>query len=482
MDQTKRALRSLVRFVNTLVKTLANRNPRTILPAMPPWARFAMAGVIATAFLYAFTLLQRFEEVDNDPDHVLEKIVPVPQLDEKLLSEARDDTQTHRLLVESEPLRHLLAQSINVGSTVAAALQIPAEMVPVATLRENSAAWRNRWLWYEGKLTQLSGPRKGHPIDGYSIYEATIELADGNSVITAFSVEAKEKLKVGDWIRVEGYFFKLRDLSYPTKLSKVPMLVGRTIERDYVDWPKVTELDMDVFRDFDDSSFQLTHLPARTVEEDQTEVLWHLGAYVRDTADMRSFAQWRKIEPLSLGEPYERLKDGKIARGEPMRVFGTLIRRQTIAAPANPANIKFWTAVWIQVHGFGGHLVPIWIPKKVDELPMRAQLEVRGFYYRWFVYDAKRDRLRVPLFLAADLDLYELDTNETMIEIGKWLAGIVTGLLIVIFWGQRRSARTALQHSKQMDERRRRRRERQALQANAGTANQAAPTGEQAPG
>ena len=57
-----------------------------------------------------------------------------------------------------------------------------------------------------------------------------------------------------------------------------------------------------------------------------------------------------------------------------MRVFGTLIRRQTIAAPANPANIKFWTAVWIQVHGFGGHLVPIWIPKKVDELPMRAQL------------------------------------------------------------------------------------------------------------
>ena len=443
--------------MNTLVKTLANRNPRTVLPKMPPWARFAMAAVIAGAFLYAFTVLQRFEEVDNDPDNVLEKVVPVPELDDSLLAEARDDTRTHRLLVEAEPLRHLLAKAINVGPSVAAALQLPEDMVPIEQLQQHAATWRNRWLWYEGKLTQLSG-REGSAVDGYSIHEAIIELADGNSVVTAFSVEPKDKLQVGDWARVEGYFFKLRDLTYPSTLDRVPMLVGRTIERDYVDWPKVTALDAKVFEGFDDSSFWPTDLPARTVDEDQTEVLWHLGAYVRDTADQWSFAKWRTVEPLSAGEPYERLKNNEVARGEPMRVFGTLIRRQTIAAPANPANIKFWTAVWIQVHGFGGHVIQVWVPKKVLELPMRAQLEVRGFYYRWFVYNAKNDRLRVPLFVAADLDLFELDTNGTMLEIGKWLGGIITGLLIVIFWSQRRTARTALEHSRQMDERRRKRR------------------------
>ena len=150
-----------------------------------------------------------------------------------------------------------------------------------------------------------------------------------------------------------------------------------------------------------------------------------------------------------------------------MRVFGTLIRRQTIAAPANPANIKFWTAIWIQAHGFGGHLIPIWVPKKVEELPMRAQLEVRGHYYRWFVYDAKSDRLRVPLFVAADLDLFELDTNTTMIEIGKWLGGLVLGLLIIAILSQRSAARTSLKHSRNLDQRRRKRREQQAQLATA---------------
>lgn len=444
------------------MKPLANRNPTAMLPKMPPWMRFAMAGVVVAAFLYAFTLLDSFEQVDNDPEHVLEKFVAVPQLDEKLLSEARDGTRPQRLVLEPDSLRHLLAKSIDVGPTVAAALQIPDEMVAVETLRSETEKWRLRWLWYEGKLTQLSGPREGHPIDGYSVYEATLELEDGNSVVTSFSVEAKDKLTLGDWVRAEGYFFKLRDLTYPIKLDKIPMLIGRTIERDYEDWPEVTEVDSKLFEGFDDSSRHPDDLPFRTIEEDQGEILWHLGAFVRDTAAKRTLAQWRHVEPLSAGEPLTRLKNGAVARGEPMRVFGTLIRRQTIAAPANPANIKFWTAVWIQVHGFGGHIVPIWVPKKVAELPQRAQLEVRGHFYRWYVYDAKADRLRVPLFIAADLDLFELDTTGTMIDIGMWLGSIILILLILTIWGQRRTARSALEHSRKMDQRRRKRREEQA--------------------
>ncbi len=449
----------------TLLKTLGNRNPRLMLPRMPSWVRFAMAGVVAAIFLYAFTLLTAVENVDNNPDLVLEKVVLVPVLNDKLLAQTRDMSRSDRLQVDAEPLRHLLAKSIDVGPSVAAALRIPTEMVPVEELRENVDEWRHRWLWYEGKLIKLSGARKGHPIDGYSIYEAIIELEDGNSVMTAFSVESKEKLKVGDWVRAEGYYFKLRDVTYPNKLDKVPMLVGRTIERDYADWPKITKLDQSLFEGFDDSSYWPTDLPAHTIEEDQTEILWHLGAYVRDTVDDRTFADWRRIEPLSVAEPLDRLREGQVAHGEPMRIFGTLIRRSTIAAPANPANIKFWTTVWVQVHNFGGHLIPVWIPKRVGELPMQANLEVRGFYYRWFVYEGAKERYRVPLFVAADLNVFELDTGETMRNIGIWLGSILSALLIVIFWSQWRTSRSSMKHSRHMDDRRRKRREG-ALQAN----------------
>lgn len=446
------------------MKTLGSRNSHRILPAMPSWARYVVAGIIAACFGYAIVLLNRVEQAEEAPDLELEKKVTVPELDQDVLAAAKDGTRSERLQVEKEPLSHLLAEAIDVGPSVAAALGIPEKMVPVATLREQIDDWRHQWIWYEGELVQLLGPRPGHPIDGYSIYEATVRLAGGETVLAAFSIPPKDEagdgvVAVGDWVRVEGYLFKLRDTTYPEKLESVPMLVGRTMERDYEDWPKVTEVDTSLLEGLRDDTLWPGDLAMRDVEEDQTEALWHLGAFARDTADQWTLADWRRIEPLSVAEPYDRLINGEIERGEPMRVFGTLIRRRTVAAPANPANIRFWTSAWIQVSGFGGHLVPVWVPGRVGELPMRAQLEVKGFYYRWYVYDSQQGkRYRVPLFIAADLDQFELKTGERMQTIGIWLGSAALLLVIGLLWGQRRASRAALEHSRDMDSRRRKRR------------------------
>jgi len=456
------------------VKTLGSRNSHRILPQMPSWIRYVVAGFIAACFAYAIWLLNRVEQAEDVPDLQLEKTVTVPELDNKILAGTKDGTRKERLQVEKEPLAHLLAESIDVGPTVAAALNVPATMVPVSDLREKLDDWRHRWIWYEGKLTQLLGPRPGHPIDGYAIYEATVRLADGEAVIAAFSIPPQDGVEVGDWVRVEGYLFKLRDTTYPEKLDSVPMLVGRTMERDYEDWPKITELDSSMLEGLHDDTLWPGDLAMRDVDEDQSEALWHLGAFVRDTADQWDLKKWRKVEPLSVGDPYDRLINGEVERGEPMRVFGTLIRRRTIAAPANPANIRFWTSAWIQASGFGGHLIPIWVPGRVGELPMRAQLEVKGFYYRWYVYDSQQGkRYRVPLFIAPDLDQFELKTGETMQTIGIWLGSAALLLVIGLLWSQRRATRSALRHSRDMDARRRKRR---LAMAAAGEADDGAPT------
>lgn len=443
------------------MKPSGARASHRILPPMPAWVRYVVAGFITACFAYAIWLLNRVEQVEESPDLVLEKRVTVPELDEQLLAEVADGTRRERLLVEKAPLAHLLAEALDVGPSVAAALDIPPAMVPVADLRASIDDWRLRWLWYEGQLIQLIGPRGGHPVDGYSVYEATIRLADGEAVIAAFSIPPDGAgVSVGDWVRVEGYLLKLRDTTYPEKLDAAPMLVGRVIQRDYEDWGEVAELDDELLTKLDDTSMWPGDLAWRDVEEDQTEALWHLGAFVRDTAEARTLADWRKVEPLSAAEPYDRLVAGEVARGEPMRVFGTLIRRRTVAAPANPANIRFWTSAWVQASSFGGHLVPIWIPGEVDPLPMRAQLEVRGFFYRWYAYESQQGkRYRVPLFLAADLDTFELKTGERMQVIGAWIGGAALLLVIGLLWGQRRAARAALAHSRDMDARRRKRRE-----------------------
>jgi hypothetical protein len=438
-----------------------------ILPPLPPWLRLAISGALVAMAIYVLASLEGDSGTDIHPEFVPEVHVALPQLDAALLATAKDTTPAERLLVETEPLRHLLARAIDVGPSVAAALSRPERPVPLEHLRAEPRTWRSRWLWYEGKLEQLSGPRAG-----YSIHEATVRLPDDGFVLATFSI-LPQGLGVGDWVRVEGFLMKLRDTAYPITIESAPHLVGRAIQRDYEDWPPVTTLDTKLLDTVDDRSYWPGDKPWHTVAEDQTEVLWHLGAFVRDTDDQRTLAEWRRIPTLET-TVYDRLRSNSVARGTPMRVFGTLIRRQTIAAPANPANIEYWTTVYVQVREFGGHLIPIWVPKRVRDLPLRATLEVCGHYYRWFTYEAENgDRIRVPLFVAADLDVFELEASSTMREIGTWLGSIVAVLLLLLFFGQRRMAKSAIEHQRDMDRRRQRRRSRSTT--TAGPAKDAAP-------
>jgi hypothetical protein len=449
--------------------------PVRLLPPIPPALRFALGGVVVAMLAYTMWALERPDAAPAEPDAPAAQVA-LPQLDDAALALALDGTREQRLVLEPEPLRHLLAKAIDVGPTVAQALGRPDRMTPVAEVRAAPATFRKRWLWYEGTLETLSGPQEGHPLSGYAIHEATVRLADGEAVLAAFSLPPEPDLAIGAWVRVEGFLLKLRDLTYPTAIDRAPLLVGRSLQRDFADWPPVTQLDPTLLGKVDDSSFWPGDLAWRTLEEDQTEATWHLAAFARDTADTRTLADWRRIGTLNTHEVHEKLIAGQIARGTPLRVIGTLIKKSVIAAPPNPAGIEAWTVGWVQVREYGGGvLVPVWAPKRV-EWETRAQLEVRGFYYRWQAYETlQNERRRAPLFVAADLDLYDLETGRTMQTIGTWLLAAFSAFVALAFWTQRREARRALEHSRDLDARRRRERQRAAARATAASTPTSAP-------
>ncbi len=448
--------------------------PPRLLPPIPPTVRYVLACGLLALLFFSLSSLETTTPTAATVDAPLETVVPVPELDDRILALAKDATHEQRLVLEAEPLRHLLGKAIDVGPTIAAALGCPDAPVPVEQVRTRLARMRRQWLWYEGVLMQLSGPHAGHPIKGHSIYEATVQLADGEHVLAAFSLPPGDEVRAGSWVRIEGFLLKLRDTSYPQTIESAPMLVGRAIQPDFRDWPPVTAIDPALLATIEDASYLVGEKVWHTLEEDQTAALWHLAAFARDTATQRSLADWRRLPVLNATDVHQKLIDGTLPRGSPLRVFGTIVRRTTMAAPTNPAGIASWTVAWLQVRDYGGVLVPIWVPKRVRDLPLRAPLEVRGHFYRWFAYETvENERRRVPLFLAADLDVYQLEVDKTMKSVGLWVGGVACALLLLLFWSQRRTARQALEHSRDMDARRRRRRERtSAADANVQTSGE----------
>jgi len=457
---------------------LAAHRPR-LLPPMPPAARLLLSGTVVGLLVYVLFALSRPPATGSQPPPPPEVIVRVPQLDHDLLSAVRDGNREERLRIEKEPLRHLLEESLDVVPSVAKALGMPTQSVPLARLRANPTEWRQRWLGYQGELVDLTGPREGHPVPGYGIYEATVRLSDGELVLATFAVPPPPDIRRTGVVRVEGYLLKLRDTTYPRDLQAAPWLVGREIRVAYPEWGPVTELDPVVFEGLDESCWPGTKA-WHTISEDQDVPLWHLAAWVRDTAEQRSFAEWRKLSTLNDRETLPMLNAGKLERGAPVRVLGTLIKRQVLAAEPNPAGIEFWTIAWVQVPDLKGHLVPIWVPRRDDSLPLRSSLEVLGHYYRWYAYEGlQNDRFRVPLFVANDLREFHRDTRAAMHEIGLVVGSLVLVMMLGFWWTQRRSGQESEAHSRAMDARRRRRREQTAAgpKLTTGTAEGGGPSG-----
>jgi hypothetical protein len=127
-----------------------------------------------------------------------------------------------------------------------------------------------------------------------------------------------------------------------------------------------------------------------------------------------------------------------------------------------------------------GHLVPIWVPRRDDALPLRSSLEVLAHYYRWYAYEGlQNDRFRVPLLVANDLREFHRDTRAAMHEIGLAVGSVVLLMVVGFWWTQRRAGQESEAHARAMDARRRRRREQAGSgpKLTTGTADGAGPSG-----
>lgn len=438
------------------------------------WFRIGLMGAVLAGLVFAFFFYDSKGEGEPPPPGPVVTIerTPVPELDTQMLGEIRDATREQRLLLEPGPYAHLLEKSLSVVPAVAKALGMPAEPVPLQRLRTDPEKWRGHYLWYKGVLKHLSEPRPTHPIANYRVYEGHIETVEGDMVLFAVSVPPAQALRVGDWVRVEGFFMKLRDMHLPVAVDQAPLLVGPELIPAFADWKPVDQLDAQILARVDDfishDGVVIRGDTEKNIFESQDVPLWHLASYAKVEEERIAGLppkEKQELPTFNTEQLWSKAFHGEIAKGTPQRLVGILKHVRIVEAKANPLGIEHWSEVWLLNRGFGVRPFAVWVPRRVTEFLLDDSLVAYGYFFKRYAYaghdyEERKYPHYAPLFVAADVHAFDIRPNEASTWVAWGAAGVVLLLVGLFFFLARGDRRERDRHEEQLVERRRRRRAR----------------------
>ena len=430
------------------------------------WLKILVMGGLLGGLTYlVFFVAPAGEVLDTGEPTVVVESTPAPELDPDIMAMARDSNRAERLGTDVEPFKHLLEKSLAVTPAVAHKLGMAQTPVPISRLRADPTRYRGHYLWYKGQLEYVSRPQAGHPVPGYRYYEGRLRTEDDEQVLFAFSVPPSESLKQGDWVRIEGYFFKLRDAHFPAQLDLAPMLVGPELRAAYEDWEPVEELDAAVLAQVQDGTWNgsefvdASDMP-KLLADSQDEPLWHIASYAIHESQGLTQADWPAIKPFVRRDQFEKYRTGEFERGRLTRLLGTFIKGRILPAKVNPLGIEAWSEVWIQVRDLGGKTIPIWVPGRIDKgwkrnMPVTC---FAWFFKRYSYTNVGGDIRWTPLFVAAELDRFSFSEDSLSNSITISFAALIGTVGIIFFVMARRDRRQRQRHEALMVGRRQKRR------------------------
>lgn len=435
-------------------------------------AKIAVMGVVLALMLLAIFWPDRTNP-DDQPVNVRPAVVDVEpfELDPQILAEIKDATAVERGERERRPWSHLLEKSYNLSSAAATVLDLPDAAANIPTLRANPSSHRGDLIWVKGRLEEFK-PGIEHPIRRALAYEGRLRTADGEHVIFWVSKPLPEAVQAekDPWVRVEGFFMKITDQyrNPDADILGAPVIVGPRVYMAYPDWHAVDKLDPTVLARvanavwIEEEERWENDTDMRTMMVESQDVpLWHIASYaIRHFEQVAGTDQhFRNI--FELIDQYKKFRTGGYEQGSSWRLRGTFMTRRTYHAAVNPVGIKYWSEVWLRIPRMGSKLIPIWVPRDVGDWRFGETVDVDGFFFKNYGYEAVEGQpVHTPLFVAGGLERYELKTHPLYSWIGLGFAIFVALMAFLFFSMNRRAKRESEEYKAKLVERRRNRRTR----------------------
>lgn len=383
--------------------------------------------VVAAFFFFNYQAGKQQDESSIQPDSFVEipetRRMPGANVELGLLAEVRDEKLSDRVVKETAPYIHLIAQAARLVYGDMELLGV--ETLDPEAVRNDPATHRGRPYAIKGRL---EGFEKIEEHD-FELYRGFMATRNGEYVY--FTVlDIPSDVVIGDVVKLQGFFFKLYSFNLPeeVRVSDAVYIVGKQLVPSFYDMAPAHELDqalLDTLYDYDILDM------AKPFEEKH---LYHLLSYV-ENVDQETIDSLRFQELL----PPEILRKPGDFRGQPVQILGEVVllpvQRDLGPRGENPLGIKrIYHGVLLNYAGGKYGFCYFLSLTKPDWMKKKDLVYVRGFFLRNYAYRTQNENLQPSiLVVAVDFEKFVIPEDYTMAYISiAILAGTV--LVFIIFF------------------------------------------------
>ena len=330
----------------------------------------------------------------------------------------------------------------------------------LAALLEDPASRRGELITLRGEILDI----RERPLNDSRTADwfGRLQTATGESAYFVAIHQAERPLNVGDWVRVDGLFFKLYAEEGPAggEWIEAPLIVAPQLNRSFEDFGEVADFEAErpLILGLSDDSLE----SGATGQGMPDLFMWRILALMRDMPEEE--IDWDSVATLDGPTMLEIRTNGEPFRARPFILpVSKMQGMKLLQTGENPAGLTHRTEAWVANQNWTHHepLLHIIAPGKREHLGVGSLVTGKLIYLRNMAYTTSENTRRVvPVF--AGYDLSEFIPTESplvgyIVAAFLGLTALMAGLIVILV---RRDKKKSDHLQKKLLERKRARREK----------------------